>query len=231
MRWIALLLLAFLFFSLAPAEAQYSQYRHPTVVQEECPQGRQIRAQKPYPASMTDCQVLDADTAAQNSQFRQRAAASAPSSPPATQPGPPAPRSLNQEQISRLLDQRKIEPSATPFERSTLVSDPPEGENNRSVRAVAAPIYTNNLKDPTGQNSGGWIWTVVFAALGLYFLPAIIAANRSHHNALAIFALNLFLGWSFLGWVIAFVWACTRVEKRDTAVHADVLNVRREPAL
>lgn len=31
--------------------------------QEECPQGREIRAKKSYPAAMTDCQVLDADTA------------------------------------------------------------------------------------------------------------------------------------------------------------------------
>jgi hypothetical protein len=229
MRCTARLFFVLLIFSLAPAAAQSPRYQRAMPAQEECPQGRQIRAQKPYPASMTDCQVLDADTAAQNSQLRQRAIVQAPPSQPVTQPASPAPHSLSQEQIRRLLDQRD---AAAPVERNMLVSDPPSAETDGpSVRAVAAPIYTNNLKDPTGQNSGGWIWPVVLAALGLYFLPAIIAANRNHHNALAIFALNLFLGWSFLGWVIAFVWACTRVEKRDTAVHADVLNVRREPVL
>jgi hypothetical protein len=33
---------------------------------EECPQGRVIRSQKTYPASMTDCEVLDVDTAREN---------------------------------------------------------------------------------------------------------------------------------------------------------------------
>lgn len=45
----------------------------------------------------------------------------------------------------------------------------------------------------------------------LYFLPAVNAKFRSHHNTKAIFAFNLFLGWTFLGWVIALVWSCTAV--------------------
>jgi hypothetical protein len=31
----------------------------------------------------------------------------------------------------------------------------------------------------------------------------------------AIFFLNLFLGWTFLGWVAAFVWACTSNTKAN----------------
>jgi len=45
--------------------------------------------------------------------------------------------------------------------------------------------------------------------VALYFLPALIAAARSHHNATAIALLNLFLGWTFAGWVIALVWSFT----------------------
>ena len=45
--------------------------------------------------------------------------------------------------------------------------------------------------------------------LALYFLPSMLAASRKHLSASAIFFLNLFLGWTFLGWVAAFVWACT----------------------
>lgn len=49
----------------------------------------------------------------------------------------------------------------------------------------------------------------ILIAMGivLYFLPWMIAANRGHHNAGAIAALNFFLGWSVIGWVIALVWA------------------------
>ena len=41
----------------------------------------------------------------------------------------------------------------------------------------------------------------------LYFLPAII--GRDKHDAAGIFLLNLFLGWTVIGWVIALIWACT----------------------
>ena len=42
-----------------------------------------------------------------------------------------------------------------------------------------------------------------------YFVPAATAMARSHHNTGAIVMLNLFLGWTFIGWVVALVWACT----------------------
>ena len=45
--------------------------------------------------------------------------------------------------------------------------------------------------------------------LAMYFLPAIIAAARQHRQTLAIFALNLLLGWSVIGWIIALVWSLT----------------------
>ena len=48
-----------------------------------------------------------------------------------------------------------------------------------------------------------------------YFVPAIVASLRGHHNATPIFILNLFLGWSFIGWVIALVWSFTRVIKPE----------------
>ena len=46
----------------------------------------------------------------------------------------------------------------------------------------------------------------------IYFLPTIVAYSRKHTNALAIFILNLFLGGTLIGWVIAFVWAVYKQE-------------------
>lgn len=43
----------------------------------------------------------------------------------------------------------------------------------------------------------------------VYLVPSYIAALRLHRNFNAIFALNVLIGWSFLGWVGAFVWALT----------------------
>ncbi len=41
----------------------------------------------------------------------------------------------------------------------------------------------------------------------LYFLPAIVAAVRHTHNATGILLLNLFLGWTLIGWIVALVMA------------------------
>lgn len=48
-------------------------------------------------------------------------------------------------------------------------------------------------------------------ALLLYLLPTIVAVCRAHQNLLAISVLNILTGWSFVGWVVAMVWACTEV--------------------
>jgi hypothetical protein len=49
--------------------------------------------------------------------------------------------------------------------------------------------------------------TLLFLAI-VYFFPTIVGLR--HHNSTAIFLLNLFLGWTFVGWVVALVWAATR---------------------
>ncbi len=41
----------------------------------------------------------------------------------------------------------------------------------------------------------------------MYFLPSIIALARSKRDLLAIFLVNLLLGWSVIGWIVALVWA------------------------
>lgn len=46
-------------------------------------------------------------------------------------------------------------------------------------------------------------------AICAYMAPFLIAGMRGHKQALAIGALNLLLGWTFLGWVIALVWSLT----------------------
>ena len=46
-------------------------------------------------------------------------------------------------------------------------------------------------------------------ALAFYFLPTIIANSRNVHSRGGILMLNLFLGWTFIGWVVALNWALT----------------------
>lgn len=61
---------------------------------------------------------------------------------------------------------------------------------------------------------GGFLLGFICIGFLFYFLPAFIAGMRGHQNAAAIFVLNLFLGWTFIGWVVALVWAFTAVERR-----------------
>lgn len=42
---------------------------------------------------------------------------------------------------------------------------------------------------------------------GVYFLPSLYAAYKKHPDLTGITVLNLFLGWTFIGWVVALVWA------------------------
>ena len=55
----------------------------------------------------------------------------------------------------------------------------------------------------------GAIFLILFIlpALALYFLPTIIALVRRARNTLAIVLMNIFAGWTFIGWVIALVWS------------------------
>lgn len=49
---------------------------------------------------------------------------------------------------------------------------------------------------------------VVAVATGFYLLPWAIAATRGKSNQWGIFAGNLLLGWTVVGWIVALVKAC-----------------------
>lgn len=51
--------------------------------------------------------------------------------------------------------------------------------------------------------------TFVTLSWMLYFTPYMVALGRGHQSTLAISMVNLFLGWFFVGWVVALVWACS----------------------
>ena len=53
-------------------------------------------------------------------------------------------------------------------------------------------------------------WLVVILMFTGYFLSSFIAMLRNHKNKLAILLMNIFLGWTFLGWISALIWAVTK---------------------
>jgi hypothetical protein len=50
---------------------------------------------------------------------------------------------------------------------------------------------------------------ILLLVAAFYFLPTILGMLRHKRNSLAIFALNLLLGWTLIGWIIALVWGLT----------------------
>ncbi len=56
---------------------------------------------------------------------------------------------------------------------------------------------------------GLFVLLLIVGGIALYFLPAIIAGRRGHPNTVAIFFVNFFFGWSFIGWIAALIWACS----------------------
>ncbi|MBP9132693.1 MAG: superinfection immunity protein [Saprospiraceae bacterium] len=55
---------------------------------------------------------------------------------------------------------------------------------------------------------------IIAISFAVYFLPSIVGRNKE--NSASIILLNLFLGWTFVGWVVALVWA---VSKDDNTKH------------
>ncbi len=56
---------------------------------------------------------------------------------------------------------------------------------------------------------GGVIHSSAFLfVLALYFLPSIVAVARKVTHQGSVIVINLFLGWTFIGWVVALAMAC-----------------------
>lgn len=53
---------------------------------------------------------------------------------------------------------------------------------------------------------------LVIVGIVIYFIPSMVASRKK--NASAIIALNFFLGWTLVGWVVALVWSLTHEEKQ-----------------
>ncbi len=54
---------------------------------------------------------------------------------------------------------------------------------------------------------GFLLFLLIILGLAVYFIPTIVAFVSHQENRGAIMVLNIFLGWTFIAWVIALVWA------------------------
>ena len=73
------------------------------------------------------------------------------------------------------------------------------------------------------------ITAAVLLVLFFYMLPSIVAKRRRHRQVKAILVVNIFLGWSFLGWVLSLAWAFTADVVEDDEIR--ITKGRREPRI
>ena len=59
---------------------------------------------------------------------------------------------------------------------------------------------------------------VLMACLILYGSPCFIASLRNHKYSWAIILVNLLLGWTLIGWIVAFLWSVTDNVKKNENV-------------
>jgi len=57
--------------------------------------------------------------------------------------------------------------------------------------------------------------TFLALLLALYFLPTLNAVCKGHLDWGSIFVINLFFGWTGLGWLFALAWSASGNTKRN----------------
>lgn len=85
------------------------------------------------------------------------------------------------------------------------------GGNAKPQHAPLGGVYAAAMGKVITDKSGKPVqattaWIVAVCTVG-YMLPWALAATRGKSNSGAIFWLNLLLGWSVIGWIIALVMA------------------------
>ena len=56
----------------------------------------------------------------------------------------------------------------------------------------------------------------IVIGIPLSFLPTIIAIVKKHDKLLKIFLVNILLGWTFIGWIVALIWSLRYQEENTT---------------
>lgn len=62
----------------------------------------------------------------------------------------------------------------------------------------------------TVSDAPGRIFLLLIGAL-IYLIPWIVSLGKP--QSVSVFFLNLFLGWTFVGWVVALVWAVAKPQQ------------------
>lgn len=92
-----------------------------------------------------------------------------------------------------------------------------------------------NTSDSPLRDPGRAVVSIVFGPilltgmLVLYVVPSVVAYVRDHQNLMPILILNLFFGWTLLGWVICLAWSFTS-DVKESRQYIRTVTVKEENA-
>jgi hypothetical protein len=118
-------------------------------------------------------------------------------------PVQPAPRP--QDDADAPLAPTSAQPAPPP---ATMASEPNTAPS--SDQGIMPPPASNAPIAAAPSTSVWEGWLLLVALVCIYFYPTTMALNARNRQVAAIFALNLLLGWTLVGWVIALVWALVK---------------------
>ena len=104
-----------------------------------------------------------------------------------------------EEEAQKALAAKKAEEEA---ERTAWQQ---EAERRVETSGYARSQSAAQANHPRAAAATGMALLIVLGCL--YFLPSIVASSNKHRNTAGIVILNLFLGWTLLGWVVALIWS------------------------
>lgn len=81
---------------------------------------------------------------------------------------------------------------------------------------LAVSVIAVSLLVGAAYGGNGVVIIGTMFGLFLYLLPAFIAYQRWHANRHAILVINIFLGWSVIGWLGALIWSATSAKTAIT---------------
>lgn len=77
-------------------------------------------------------------------------------------------------------------------------------------------------------SSGAIISILTMIAIPLvicfYLLPTIIAIKRNHLQKVPIILINILLGFTAIGWIVALIWACMESKPTNVHIHNEISN-------
>jgi hypothetical protein len=85
----------------------------------------------------------------------------------------------------------------------------PSPELNRQTSKISAGKQEHMTLAASGNDAGAGIAVVFIIIIGIaaYWVPTIVATIRKVPNRGSVIVVNLFLGWTLVGWVVALAMA------------------------